>query len=184
MAGENRQAAYLETNPAGELPCLQLDDGRVIAETIPICEYLEELHPEPSLIGTTPEERARVRMFVRWCEQRITEPLGSAFRSAEGAAMFKERRHLIPQAADDWKQMAQEGYAWLDEQIAGREFIAGDRFSLADVQLYCLADFGGGVGQPIGPDHHNVRAWFERMGERPSAEASLHPVARAGGMRA
>ncbi len=107
-----------------------------------------------------------------------------AFRSGAGEAMFKERRHLIPQAVDDWQAIAQEGIARLDAQIAGRDFLAGDRLSLADIVLYCLLDFGAGVGQPLDPSHANVTALFERMGSRPSAEKSIHPVAAAGGMRA
>jgi len=184
MAGENRQAAYLEKNPAGEMPCLELDDGRVISETTVICEYLEERQPEPRLLGATPEERAETRMWTRRVELSITAPMTDAFRSGAAQAMFKDRRHLIPQAADDWKEIAQEGLARLDAQIAGREFLAGDRFSLADIASYCLLDFGAGVGQPIDPACGHVTAWFQRIAARPSAQKSLHPVAVAGGMRA
>ena len=167
MAGENRGPAYLEKNPTGEMPSLELDDGRVIAETTVICEYLEERHPEPALIGSDPAERAETRMWLRRIELGITAPMLDAFRSAEGQAMFKERRHLIPQAADDWKAIAQEGLARLDAAIAGREFLAGDRFTLADIASYCLLDFGAGVGQPIDPACTNLTAWFERIGGRP-----------------
>jgi glutathione S-transferase len=183
MAGENRRAPYTDKNPAGEMPALELDDGRVIAETTVICEYLEELHPKPALIGATPAERAQTRMWTRRIELRITGPMTDAFRSGPGKAMFKDRRHLIPQAVDDWRAIAHEGLAWLDGQIAGRDFIAGDRFSLADIVSYCLLDFGAGVGQPIDPAHANVAAWFARIGGRPSAERSLHPAAAKAGMR-
>lgn len=184
MAGENRQAPYTDKNPVGEMPALELDDGRVITETTVICEYLEELNPEPVLIGSTPAERAETRMWTRRVEIHITGPLTDAFRSGAGQAMFKDRRHLVPQAVDDWAQIAQEGIGGLDSQIAGREFLAGDRLSLADIVAYCLLDFGAGVGQPIDPAHANVTAWFERMAARDSAEKSIHPAAAAGGMRA
>jgi glutathione S-transferase len=183
MAGENRQEPYVNKNPAGEMPAMELDDGRILAETVAMCEYLEELHPEPSLLGADAESRAITRMWIRRVELRITNPITDAFRSAEGAGLFKERRHLIPQAADDWKAIAQEGFSWLDEQIAGRDYIAGDSFTLADIVAYNLVDFGIGVGQPFDPSLKNVSAWFERVGARPSAEASLHPVAVAAGMR-
>ena len=98
--------------------------------------------------------------------------------------MFKDRRHLIPQAADDWKAIGQEGLTRLDAQIAGREFIAGDRLGLADIVLYCLLDFAAAIGQPIDPKNENIAAWFARIGGRDSAEASIHPAAKAGGMRA
>jgi len=184
MAGENRQADFLAKNPSGELPALELDDGSILAETLPICEYLEETGGGASLLGTTAEQRALTRMWTRRVELWINAPMTDAFRSAEGAAMFKGRRHLIPQAADDWKEIAQEGMARLDAEIQGRDFIAGDSISLADVVLYAFLDFGAAVGQPIDPKNANLTAWFERMAARPSAEASLHPVAAAGGMRA
>ena len=184
MAGENRQAPYTDKNPVGEMPCLELDDGSVITETTVICEYLEELNPEPPLIGATPAERAETRMWTRRIEIHVTAPMTDAFRSGAGEAMFKERRHLIPQAVDDWQVIAQEGLGRIDAQIAGRDFFGGDRFSLADIVAYCLLDFGAGVGQPLDPAHANVTAWFQRIASRPSAEQSIHPVAAAGGMRA
>ena len=184
MAGENRGSAYLERNPMGEMPCLVLDDGSVVAETTAICELLEELHPQPSLLGTTPEERAHTRMWTRRVEIHVTAPMTDAFRSGVGQAMFKDRRHLIPEAVEDWKAIAQEGLARLEPLVASREFLAGDRLSLADVVAYCLLDFGASVGQPIDAAHRNVTAWFARMGARPSAEQSIHPAAAAGGMRA
>ncbi len=184
MGGANRQAPYTDKNPGGQMPALELDDGSVLAETVAICEYLEEKNPEPPLIGATPEERAATRMWVRRIEFKITNPLTDGFRYAEGLAMFEERMHTIPQAADDLKALAREGLAWLDEQLAGRDYIAGDRLTLADILLYTFLDFGAGVGQGVDPALKNVAAWFDRLNERPSAEASLHPVAKGGGMRA
>jgi glutathione S-transferase len=166
------------------MPSLELDDGTVIAETTAICEYLEELQPEPVLIGGNAEERANTRMWLRRVELHATGPMTDAFRSGAGKAMFESRRHLVPEAVDAWAEIAQEGIARLDQAIAGRQFIAGDFLSLADIFAYCLLDFGGGVGQPVAATNANVLAWFERVGSRPSAEKSLHPVAAAGGMRA
>lgn len=184
MSGENRQPAYTAKNPTGQMPALELDDGTVIAETIPICEYLEDTHPDPALIGATPQERAESRMWTRRIELNITEPLTNGFRFAEGLAMFKDRVHVIPQAADDLKAIARENLEKLDGWLEGRDFLAGDRLTLADIVLYAFLDFGAGVGQPVDPSLKRVGAWFERVAARPSAEASLHPVAKAGGMRA
>jgi len=183
MAGENRQEPYVSKNPAGEMPALELDDGSVLAETVAICEYLEELHPEPTLLGADPESRAKTRMWTRRVELRVTNPMTDAFRSAEGLAMFKDRRHCVPHAADDWKEIAREGLEWLDGEMAGRDYIAGDSMTLADLVAYNLLDFGAAVGQPVDPALSNVQAWLARMAERPSADASLHPVAKAAGMR-
>jgi len=184
MGGENRRAPFTDKNPAGQMPALELDSGKVIAETITICEYLENVHPNPPLIGKNAEEKAETGMWIRRIEYRIGNPLADGFRFAEGLAMFKERLHTIPGAAADLKAMAQEGEAWLDKLIAGRQWVCGDRFTLADIVLYCTLDFGKGVGQAINPNAKNVLALVERVGKRPSAEASLHPVAKAGGMRA
>ena len=172
MAGENRRPPYTDKNPAGEMPALELDDGSVLAETIAICEYLEELHPDPPIIGADPESRARTRMWIRRVENKITNPLTDGFRNAEGQALFKERRHLIPQAADDMKAIAREGLAWLNEQMEGRSYIAGDELTLADILLYAMLDFGAQVGQPTDPSLGQIKGWLDRMASRPSAEAT------------
>ena len=170
--GENRQPDYVAKNPHGTTPALELDDGDVLAEITAICEYIDELHPEPPLIGKTPEERAKTRMWVRRIDLNIVEPLANGFRFSVGLPMFKDRVHCIPQAADDLKAIAQEKIGWLDGLIAGKTWIAGDRFTLADILLYAFLDFGGQVGQPLNPDNKNIAAWFERVKARPSAAAS------------
>ena len=170
--GENRQPAYLAKNPHGTTPALELDDGDVLAEITAICEYIEELHPDPPLIGTTPEERAKTRMWVRRIDLNIVEPMANGFRYAEGLAMFKDRVRCIPQAAADLKTSAQEKLTWLDGLIAGHTWIAGDRFTLADILLYCFLMFGTQVGQPVNPDNKAIAAWMERVKARPSAAAS------------
>jgi glutathione S-transferase len=184
MAGANRKPPYTDENPAGQTPSLRLDDGKVIAETVAICEYLEEKHPKPALIGSTPEERAEERMWERRVELHVTIPLADGFRFGEGLAMFKDRLTTIPHASADLKKLAQDRLTWLDKLIAGKQYLCGNRFTLADIVLYCFLDFGATVGQPLNPANKNIAAWFERVGKRPSAETSLHPVAKAGKMRA
>jgi len=170
-SGANRQEPYLSKNPAGQLPCLELDDGRVIAETTAICEYLEELKPEPVLIGKTPADRAETRMWTRRVEWKIVQPLADGFRFAEGLPLFKSRIRTIPEAAEGLKATAQDGLAWLDGQIAGRQWIVPDRFSLADVVLYAFLEFGAMVGQGPDPKLANLAAWLEHVKARPSAKA-------------
>ncbi len=172
MGGENRQGSHLARNPSGQTPTLELDDGTFLAEITAICEYLEEKHPNPPLIGTTAEERAVTRMWTRRIDLQIVEPMLIGFRSAEGYELFKTRVRLLPQAAADLKTLAQERIAWLDGLIGANTFVAGNRFTLADILLYCTLDFGRTVGQPINRDNTNVAAWFDRVGARPSAEAS------------
>ena len=128
-AAENRREPYLSINRSGTCPALELDDGSHLAEITAICEYLEEKKPDPPLIGRTPEERAETRMWARRLDLGIFEPLATGFRSAEGLEMFKSRVHVIPQAAADLKQIAQQNLASLDKQIAGRKYICRDRMT-------------------------------------------------------
>jgi glutathione S-transferase len=172
LGGENRRAPYLDKNPAGQLPCLELDDGTWLVEILPICEYIEEKHPTPSLVGRTAEARAITRMWARRIDLNIVEPMANGFRYAEGLKLFKDRIHTIPQAADDLKAIAREKLAWLDGLMRGNEFIAGSRFTLADILLFAFLDFGRTVGQPLDPALQWVTGWFERVAARPSAAAS------------
>ncbi len=184
MAGANRQPPYADRNPFGQLPALELDDGELICETTVICEYLEERHPTPVLIGSSPEERAETRMWTRRAVLNVIEPMSSGFRFGEGLDMFKDRMRNLPDAAADFKALAHDGLEKFDALIGNGPWIVGDRFSLADIALYSLMDFFGTVGQPLDPELKNVSAWFERVNARPSADASLHPAAKGGGMRA
>jgi glutathione S-transferase len=183
MAGDNRRQPYLSKNPAGQLPALELDDGSVLTEITAICEYLDETQNGPSLVGETPEQKAETRMWLRRVDLNICEPLANGFRYAEGLQLFKDRMRCLPEAAEGLKACARDKLEWLDGLIGGRPFLAGDRFTLADILLYCFLDFGASVGQPAAESLGNVRAWLEGVGSRPSAEASLHPAAAAMGAR-
>ncbi len=174
MAAENRAGPYLQKNPGGQMPALELDDGNVVAETTTICEYLEEQQPLPALIGTTALERANTRMWTRRVELNITEHMYNGFRYAEGIDIFRDRMLCFPEAADSLKAKARGGREWLNGLIGGREFIAGDKICMADLVLYCCMDFCKDVGQPLDADLENLGAWFKRIDARPSAKASLH----------
>ena len=172
--GENRSVEYLKKNPGGQMPALELDDGTVIAETIPICEYLEELHPQPTIFGRTPEARAISRMWIRRVELNITEHMYNGFRYAEGLPILQDRMYCIPEAAAGLKQKAYYGRKWLSELIADRLFIAGLQLSMADIVLYCCMDYCKDNGQALDEDLAGLREWFNRLNELPSAKSSLH----------
>ena len=171
MAGENRQPDYLTKNPSGTTPALQLDDGSFIAEITAICEYLDDKHGNTDLIGTTPEARAETRMWSRRIDLQIIENLTNGFRYSEGLQLFQSRLHCIPQAADDLKALTQERLTWLDGQMDGKQFVCGDRFTLADILLFCFLEFGAQVGQPINTANKNISAWYAKVKQRPSAAA-------------
>ncbi|KXS13452.1 glutathione S-transferase domain-containing protein [Gonapodya prolifera JEL478] len=165
LAGENRQQPYLAKNSAGQMPCLEIDDGVFIAEILPICEYLNDIFPEGiDLFGKTPEERAITRMWLRRIDYKLDNSIVNGFRFAEGYELFKNRLRVMPQAADDLKKLGQEMTLWFDEQMAdGRKYIAGDRLTLADFWAYIIFDFGAGFGQKVNPEAKRILEWMDRM---------------------
>ena len=172
MEGENRQGAHLARNPAGQMPTQELDDGAFLSEIIPICEYLEEVHPNPPLIGTNAEERAITRMWVRRIDLNICEPMANGFRFSTGLPLFQSRIRVIPQAADDLKALAAEKLAWLDGLMGDQSYVVGDRFTLADILLFVFVGFGAQVGQPLAETNKHLMAWRDRVAARPSAAAA------------
>ncbi len=183
FTGENRQPPFLTLNPAGQTPALLLDDGTCLAEAVAIMEYLEELQPTPALIGTTPQERACTRQWQRRAELNISENIHNAYHYAEGLKRFEGRIPVAPEAADGLKRVAQDRIRWLDEMLDGRTFLAGERFTVADIWLYIWLDFAESVGQPFDHALPHLGPWFDRIGARPSAAASLHPNCKPGGVR-
>jgi glutathione S-transferase len=177
LRGENREAAYLALNPAGQTPALTLDDGSTLAEAVVIAEYLEERHHAPALIGTMPEERAQTRMWWRRVELNVTEFIHNAFHYAEGLPRFAPRIPVAPEAADGLKRIAQDRLAWLDGMLSEGPWLCGERFSAADIWLYVWLDFGDGVNQPFDRTLPKVGPWFERVAARPSAAASRRLLA-------
>ena len=172
LGGENRRSEYLQINPAGQLPALELSDGTFIGETAAIMEYLEELHPEPPLIGSNPEERAITRMWWRRVEIGICRPMVLGFYYAEGLPLFETRIQCYPEQAEAQKEIARTGMRWL-EGVMNEPWLAGDRFTTADICLYSYIDQLSSVGQAIPDDLPRLNAWFRRVGERPGAEPSL-----------
>jgi glutathione S-transferase len=170
--GENRQAPYNTTvNPAGQSPALELDDGSILTEITAICEYLEERQPSPPLIGTNAEERAKTRMWARRVDLKVCEPMANGFRFGEGLPMFQNRMRCVPEASPGLKAIAKDGETWLEEHFTG-PWLAGDRFTLADILLFGFIDFGNVVGQPLDPGFKKLNDWFGRVKARESAAAS------------
>lgn len=169
--GENRQEAFLKVNPSGQTPSLELDDGSNLNEITAICEYLDEKYADTSLIGATAEERAATRMWTRRVDLKVCEPLANGFRYGEGLPMFQSRMRCLPEASPGLKAIAQDGIQWFEDNMKG-PWIAGERFTLADILLFSFLDFGAVVGQPLDPKFAKISDWFKRVGARPSAAAS------------
>jgi glutathione S-transferase len=176
---ENRREPFISAvNPLGELPALQLDDGTAISEVTAICEYFEDIQPDPPLIGNTPEEKAETRMWVRRIDQNVAWPMGEGFTTEEGRAFFTSdhdldgvlAKSLLPlEAAAILKAKSRSKMIWLDGMMQGRQFVCGDRYTLADIYLYCFLQFGENHGQPIPDEAPWLQDFFQRMKARPHA---------------
>jgi len=182
---ENRNAEHLARNPAGQLPYLELEDGTVIAETITICEWLEEVKPEPAFIGSTPEKRAVARMWQRRMEEHFVYPTFYSVRfwtASEDCSgplknFFAQRNKvLIPGA---WKEMQAWGLSrleWLEDLKKGSpsDYIAGDELTVVDIQVYTTLVFFEDLGAPFMKDHGDklpwTKAFIARMAERPAVK--------------
>ena len=130
------------------------------------------IKPEPAMIGSTPKERAECRMWTRRVDLNICEPLANGYRFGEALKFFEKRIPCAPEASPGLKMIAANRLQWLNSQMAdGRKYLCGNRFTLADMVLYCWLDFGNQVGQPLDAANSNIVAWFARVGERPSVKA-------------
>jgi glutathione S-transferase len=165
---ENRQAPFLEKNPIGKLPVLELDDGTYIAESGAICEYLEELQPKPALHGETPEERVVIRMWDRRIELEVMTPLLDGFRHT--TPFFEGRIEQSEEYAEICRRTVTKRLAWLDECLGRSDYVAGPAFSVADITLFCALEFGEFVGECYEEAKlPGIAAWRERVAARPSA---------------
>lgn len=166
---ENRKPEFLAKNPMGGLPVLELDDGTYLAETIAICRYFEGIQPEPHLLGIDAKDVALVEMWNRRMEFEVFIPIASCFRNTHD--FFKGRIPQVPEYGEVCRGAAEKRLAWLDEVLANREFIAGDRYTVADITALCGIDFGRITGIGVKPDQKNLARWHEAVSARPSAKA-------------
>jgi glutathione S-transferase len=173
---EQLTPAFRAINPDCTVPALQLDDGTVIGDAIAICQYLEELHPAPALIGTSPQERAVVTALNRQIERDGFYAAMDAFRNA--ARGLKGRALPGPHDYDQIPELAARGRSRLghflndmDARLAGREFVAGSRYTIADISTQVLIDFAGWIKLTIPEGCANLRRWYAAVAARPSAGA-------------
>lgn len=164
---EHKSEKITKRNPLQRLPVLEFDDGTTLSETVAICRYFEERHPEPPLMGTDALDKAIVEMWQRRVELHFLMPVAHAFRHIHPAMKEWE----IPQIAD-WgeanKPKALEFIRLMDKELAGRAFIAGDRFTIADITATVATDFMKPARIAIPEDATNFIRWYEAMKARPS----------------
>jgi glutathione S-transferase len=167
--GDNRKPPFLAKNPMGVLPVLELDDGTCIAESIAICRYFEAKQPAPPLFGEGALDIALVEMWNRRMELEIFNAITGTFRNTH--EFFKGRIPQVPEWGEVCRGSAEKRLAWLDEVLADREFIAGERFTVADITALCGIDFGRVSKIVIQPEQKNLSRWHEAVSARPSAKA-------------
>jgi glutathione S-transferase len=170
--GEQRSAAHLARSPLGKLPVLELDDGSFLTESLAIMELLEELHPEPPMLGRTPLERARARELERIAEMGVLHPIARlvhATRSPLGAPPS-------PEVAAQARRALPEGLRVLEERIGSAPFLAGERPTFADCTLFAAFGFARFGGVELDPAFERLHGWYARFSARPSAQAPPLPA--------
>jgi glutathione S-transferase len=170
MAGEHKAPDMLARNPMARTPFLELDDGRVIAESIAICRYFEALQPEPALFGRDPVDVGLVEMWQRRMEHNLLLPVSFAFRHGNPRMAHLETPQVPAWAAANLHRIG-EALAFLDAELAGRAFIAGDAYSVADITALCAVDFMRVLKLALTDEHPNLRRWHGEVSCRPSAGA-------------
>ncbi len=171
MSGQNRTPEFLQkVNPLGGLPVLQLDDGGNLTESLAIIQYLEELHPTPPMIGTTPIERARVRETERICELGVLGNVATIFQNT--SPFFAGRLKQSPDAADNARGRLTNNLKVLDAKVGSKPFVCGDCPTIADCTLFAATEFAAFGGNPLDfSATPNLARWYETFKQRPSAQA-------------
>jgi glutathione S-transferase len=166
---EHKSDEHRARNSLGQVPTLELDDGACISETVAICRYFEEIQPQPPLFGATPAEKANVDMWVRRIEFIMMTPVGNFWRHAHPytAALITQYKDF----GESNRQAYTAAQRWLDRELDGRAFVAGEAYTMADICALSTMDFASWIGLETEPQLANVAAWHERVSARPSAAA-------------
>lgn len=168
--GAHQTPAFRRKNPIALLPVLELADGKVLRESVAICRYIEELYPEPNLFGVDAWERATIEQWNRHAELELLWPIQQIFRNTH--AYWQGKIKQAPEFAEIMREQVASRFTWLDEELGQREYLAGPRFTIADITAICAIDFGRVAGIRIdAATHPALAAWHARVKARPSSAA-------------
>jgi glutathione S-transferase len=167
--GANASPDFLRLNPLGKLPVLELDDGSAIAESLAICRYLEALHPQPPLMGPTPQASAHIEMWTLRMDHELSQPIAMAFMHSSD--FYRGRVEQAAEVASWARSRALQTMAWLDGELAERSHIAGEDYTLADIVAQCACVLGKAAGLRIPPEMTHLSRWFTQVAARPTARA-------------
>lgn len=169
-ASANQTSEFKRKNPLALLPVLEFEDGRILRESMAICRYLEELNPEPNLFGADAWERAQIEQWNRHAELELLLPMAQVFRNTH--AFWQGRIKQAPEFGAIMRELVASRFDWLDGELAQRQYIAGARFTVADITALCAIDFGKVSNIRIdSATHPNLAAWHTRVSERPTSKA-------------
>ncbi|NKB39366.1 MAG: glutathione S-transferase [Gammaproteobacteria bacterium] len=177
MEGENLGEDFLKINPRGTIPTLELDDGTYLDETVAICRYLEELHPQPNLLGTDALSKGQTEACQRHVEFDGLQPLLENFRntfpafSERGVPGLPAEYKAIPELAERGQRRYQLFMKNLNDRLADHKFIAGDTFSIADITALCTIDFAKVMEIELAEDLTHARRWYDDVSSRESASS-------------
>lgn len=167
---EHKKPEFTALNPFQTIPVLELDDGTRIAESIAICRYIEALWPEPNLFGATPIEQAMIEMWQRQLELRLLLPIAQVLRHSH-PHMAEMENPQVPDWAASNRPRALQAMAIVDEILRDRPFIAGERFTIADITGLVALDFARPARIAIPPELVRLNRWHQALKARPSAAA-------------
>jgi glutathione S-transferase len=169
-AQAHQTAEFRKKNPISLLPVLELADGKVLRESMAICRYIEELHPEPNLFGADAWERAQMEMWNRHAELELLYPIAQVFRNTHKFWIGRIRQSA--EFGEIMRELSAQRFEWFDHELESRQFIGGNRFSVADITAMCAIDFGKVVDIRIDAQKlPHLAAWHQRVSDRPSAKA-------------
>lgn len=168
---EHKSSEFLKKNPSGKIPVLELEDGRCIPESVAICRYLEAIFPEPNLLGTSPFELGHIESRNRHIEFEMWREIGISWVNGPIVAQLGLVKQ-IPEAKAASDVAARNYFERLDREFAQNAYVAGDRFTIADITLYTAIEFASTMVD-LKPESslENLNAWYQSVGVRPSVTA-------------
>jgi glutathione S-transferase len=170
LAGQSRTSEFLAKNSSGGVPVLELDDGSYLSESVAICRYLEGLHPEPNLLGRDLREQAEIERWNRRMELELFAAIGRTVQNT--SSIFQGRFKQFPEYGEAQRALVYQRLERMDRELNGSKFIAGDRFTIADITALVAIDIGGRLAEiKIAPELAHLAGWHETVSSRPSARA-------------
>lgn len=170
LAGQSRTPEFLAINSSGAVPVLELDDGSHLSESVAICRYLEGLHPEPNLLGHDLREQADIERWNRRMELELFAAIGRTVQNT--SAIFQGRFKQFPEYGETQRAVAYQRLERMNRELNGHQFIAGDRFTIADITALVAIDIGARLANiRIDPELTRLSRWHDAVSRRPSALA-------------